>query len=85
MQEVPPDGAARGRDTLRGDLDNIAAKALKKAPAERYASVAAFAEDLRRWLADEPVSARADTWRYRAGKFVRRHRVGPGLRRVPQR
>ena len=67
---------ARATQALRGDLDNIAAKALKKAPAERYASVAAFAEDLRRYLADEPVSARADTWRYRAAKFVRRHRIG---------
>jgi hypothetical protein len=61
---------------LRGDLDNICAKALKKLPAERYASAAAFADDLRRYLADEPVSARADTWRYRSAKFVRRHRVG---------
>ncbi len=61
---------------LHGDLDNIAAKALKKAPAERYASAAAFADDLRRYLADEPVSARADSWRYRAAKFLRRHRVG---------
>ncbi len=69
-------GRARRADALRGDLDNIAAKALKKAPAERYASVAAFADDLRRYLADEPVSARADTWRYRAAKFVRRHRLG---------
>ena len=63
-------------DGLRGDLDNITAKALKKAPSERYASVAAFADDLRRYLADEPVSARADTWRYRSAKFVRRHRLG---------
>ncbi len=67
---------ARVMQTLRGDLDNIAAKALKKAPAERYAGAAAFADDLRRYLADEPVSARADTWRYRTAKFVRRHRIG---------
>ncbi len=71
-----PKERARIADALRGDLDNIAAKALKKAPGERYASVAAFAGDLQRWLADEPVAARADTWRYRAAKFVRRHRVG---------
>jgi hypothetical protein len=64
---------ARAR-TLRGDLDNIVAKALKKSPAERYPSVAALAEDLRRHLAHEPVSARADAWAYRAGRFVRRHR-----------
>ncbi|MFT3953246.1 MAG: protein kinase [Piscinibacter sp.] len=64
---------ARAR-ALRGDLDNIVAKALKKSPAERYPSVAALAEDLRRHLAHEPVSARADGWAYRAGRFVRRHR-----------
>ncbi len=71
-----PRQRARIADALRGDLDNIAAKALKKAPAERYASAAMFADDLRRYLADEPVSARADTWRYRTAKFVRRHRLG---------
>jgi tetratricopeptide (TPR) repeat protein len=61
---------------LRGDLDNICAKALKKLPAERYATVDALADDLRRFLAHEPVSARADSFAYRAAKFVRRHRVG---------
>ena len=61
---------------LRGDLDNIVAKALRKRPAERYASVEALADDLRRHLRDEPVSARADSFAYRAAKFVRRHRGG---------
>ncbi len=61
---------------LRGDIDNIVAKALKKAPAERYATATALAEDLRRALDHEPVSARPDAWGYRAGKFVRRHWVG---------
>jgi serine/threonine-protein kinase len=60
---------------LRGDLDNIVAKALKKAPAERYPTAAAFADDLRRFLDHEPVSARPDTLAYRVRKFVRRHRV----------
>ena len=64
--------------TLRGDLDNICAKALKKAPAERYATVAALADDLRRYLANEPVSARADSLAYRAAKFVRRNRLAVG-------
>jgi eukaryotic-like serine/threonine-protein kinase len=63
---------------LRGDLDTIAAKALKKSPQERYATVAAFADDLRRYLNDEPVSARPDSHAYRIGKFVRRHRLGVG-------
>ena len=62
--------------TLRGDLDNIVSKALKKSPGERYATVDAFAEDLRRFLNHEPVLARPDTVGYRASKFVRRHRVG---------
>ena len=63
---------------LRGDLDNIVAKALKKSPAERYTTVAAFAEDLRRHLSHEPVSARADTLGYRFAKFARRNRVSLG-------
>jgi eukaryotic-like serine/threonine-protein kinase len=64
---------------LRGDLDTIILKALKKNPAERYASADAFDQDLRRHLAGEPVLARADGWGYRAGKFLRRHRLGVGL------
>ena len=64
---------------LRGDLDNIVAKALKKRPAERYSSAEAMAEDLRRFLAHEPVSARADSLRYRAVKFVRRNRAAVAL------
>jgi serine/threonine protein kinase/tetratricopeptide (TPR) repeat protein len=60
---------------LRGDLDNIVAKALKKNPGERYGSVAALGEDLRHYLASEPISARPDTFVYRTGKFVRRYRT----------
>jgi len=63
------------RRTLRGDLDTIVAKALKKNPAERYPSVTALAEDLRRYLRREPIRARPDTWGYRVGKFVRRNRI----------
>ena len=59
---------------LGGDLENIVAKALRKAPSERYATVDAFSDDLRRWLAGEPVSARADSMSYRAARFVGRHR-----------
>ena len=62
------------RRALEGDLDTILGKALKKDPAERYASVGAFAEDLRRFLAHEPISARPDTVPYRVAKFVRRNR-----------
>lgn len=58
---------------LSGDLDTILATALKKAPAERYASVQAFADDIERHLQHKPIVARADSWGYRATKFVRRH------------
>jgi serine/threonine protein kinase len=61
---------------LRGDLDTIVGKALKKNPEERYGSVAAFADDLRRHLAHEPISAQPDSWRYRGAKFIRRRRSG---------
>jgi len=58
---------------LRGDLDAIIAKALRKEPQERYASVQALADDLNRHLVLEPVQARRGAWRYRAGRFLRRH------------
>jgi tetratricopeptide (TPR) repeat protein len=51
-------------------------KALKKSPAERYQTAEAFADDLRRYLNHEPVSARPDSLGYRASKFVARHRFG---------
>ena len=62
------------RRRLEGDLDNILTKALRSDARERYASVGAFADDLRRFLANEPVTAHVDTLTYRARKFVRRHR-----------
>ncbi|MEO8523595.1 MAG: protein kinase [Caldimonas sp.] len=61
--------------SLRGDLDNILAKALKKSPAERYATSTEFADDLRRYLDHQPVGAHADSLGYRLRKFVRRHRI----------
>jgi serine/threonine-protein kinase len=72
-----PSDVALSQDTareLRGDLDNILCKALRKAPEDRYATVDAFADDLRRVLTHEPVTAGPDTVRYRVSKFVRRHR-----------
>jgi len=64
----------RIRRQLRGDLDTIVAKALKKNPQERYWSAAALAEDLDRYLRNQPISARSDSFLYSAAKFVRRHR-----------
>jgi tetratricopeptide (TPR) repeat protein len=60
----------------RGDLDNILAKALRKRPADRYPTAAAFADDLRRVLRHEPVAAGPEGLGYRAAKFARRHRAG---------
>jgi eukaryotic-like serine/threonine-protein kinase len=68
--------APRLRRILQGDLDAIVRKALRKKPAERYASVGAFAEDLRRYLDCEPVAARPQTVRYRADRFIHRHKGG---------
>ncbi len=70
-----PHGATLRRQ-LEGDLDNIVAKALRKEPSRRYPSVLALSEDLRRYGEGLPVSARKDTLPYRAGKFVRRNKVG---------
>ena len=66
----------RLRRALRGDLDAIVLKALAKRPDERYASLAELIEDVERHLAGLTVAAREDTWRYRASKFVARHRLG---------
>jgi len=64
------------RRALRGDLDTVVLQAMKKAPADRYQTVYALIEDLERALDGRPVAARADSVFYRAGKFVRRHKLG---------
>ncbi|HST29049.1 MAG TPA: serine/threonine-protein kinase, partial [Rudaea sp.] len=61
---------------LRGDLDTIVIKALQRDPRRRYATVAAFADDLQRYLAGRPIAARRDSAGYRLRKFVGRHRIG---------
>ena len=61
---------------LRGDLDSIVLKTLRKESRERYLSVDQLSEDLNRYLAGFPVRARRGTRRYRAAKFIRRHRFG---------
>lgn len=64
------------RKRLRGDLDAVLARALEKEVARRYPGADAFAQDIARHLAGEPVQARAAGKAYRAAKFVRRHRRG---------
>ena len=61
------------RKTLRGDLDAILNRGLKKSAAQRYPSVESFAQDLQHYLRGEPVTAQADSRFYRAAKFVRRN------------
>ena len=87
--EAPSEVAARRgtsprklRSALRGDLENILAKALKKRPGERYTSAEAMADDLRRYLDQRPVRARADSLGYRARKFVSRNRAALGAATV---
>ena len=83
--QLAPDSAiAQARSTtstklakaIAGDLDTIVLKALKKSPAERYATADAFRLDLQRHLNGEAVLARPDSRLYRAGKFIARHRAG---------
>lgn len=64
----------RLRRKLRGDLDHITAKALKRDPEERYPSVTALAEDLCRHLAGEPILARPDSFAGRTRNLLRHHR-----------
>src|SRR5690606_24691710 len=58
---------------LSGDLDIIIAPAMRKEPQRRYASAQQLASDIARHLNDQPVMARADSWHYIFGKFIRRH------------
>lgn len=65
---------AQLRKRLRGDLDTIVLKALRKEPARRYDSAEQLATDIRRYLSGRPVEAHPDSWLYRAGKFTQRHK-----------
>jgi eukaryotic-like serine/threonine-protein kinase len=79
-QAPPPTAARVGGLTpaalarrLRGDLDLIVMKALRKEPSRRYASVRDFIADVHNWQHHRPVRARPETWSYRTARFVRRH------------
>jgi tetratricopeptide (TPR) repeat protein len=67
----PPEMGLR----LRGDLDAIVLRAMRKDPSSRYTSAEALRQDVLCYLEGRPVQARPGTRRYRFGRFVRRHRV----------
>ncbi len=73
-----PERWDRWRRQLRGDLDTIVGMAMRKEPGRRYASVEQLSEDLRRYLEGLPVLARTDSFGYRTGKRVRRHKLALG-------
>jgi eukaryotic-like serine/threonine-protein kinase len=72
-RDLSPERLAR---RLMGDLDAICMRALRKEPQHRYSSVEQLADDVRRYLAREPVAARQGTWLYYSQRFVRRHAFG---------
>ena len=78
-EAVRPSAAASDPVTkrrLRGDLDNIILKALRKEPARRYAGMGSFAGDIRRYLEKRPVTARKDSAVYRTSKLIQRNKLG---------
>ena len=73
-----PSGRAKDRPTakaLRGELDAILGKALRREPAHRYATADALAQDIERYLKGERVLAQPDSLGYRSRKALRRHRA----------
>lgn len=84
-EPLRPSTAPRGGDAtgvaaaaLRGDIDAILLKCLRKQPAARYRGAAELADDLEAWLHGRPVAARAGSRRYALGKFISRHRYLAG-------
>lgn len=75
-REILNDEPKKIQHSLRGDLDNIALKALRKEPERRYQSVEAFADDIERYLKGLPIEARPNTLKYRAEKYFKRHKIG---------
>jgi tetratricopeptide (TPR) repeat protein len=75
IQDAAPRRPSALRAELRGDLERIVLKALEKEAGQRYASAAALAEDLCRWLENRPVEARPPSTAHVAALFARRHRA----------
>jgi eukaryotic-like serine/threonine-protein kinase len=79
LDSEPPRPSARAAPALarqiRGDLDSIVLKAMRKSPEQRYASASELLEELQRYRRHEPVSAAGQGWRYVSSRFVRRNRL----------
>ncbi len=73
---APLSSSWHGTRRLDADVETIVRHALEKEPGRRYGSAAAMAEDVERYLESQPIAARPPTVGYRAGRFVRRHRLG---------
>ena len=80
---LPADAAEGARPVdaraVRGDLEAIVAKALRKAPQDRYPTMAAFMADLERWLEHRPVLAAQRDWRRDSALWLRRNRLVAAL------
>ena len=74
IREDEPTRLGSVKAACRGDVDTIVCKAMDKDPGRRYATAAALASDLRRFLADEPIAAHPPSSLYLLGKLARRHR-----------
>jgi eukaryotic-like serine/threonine-protein kinase len=75
IHEREPVSLSTGSRELAGDIDTIIRKALEKDPSQRYQSAEAFAEDLRRYLHQQPIRARRPSTVYELRKFARRNRT----------
>src|SRR5699024_5783327 len=74
-QEPPLPSTIAENEKLKGDLDAITLKALRKEPEQRYESASRLWEDIERYRSGRPVQARKGTFRYKTGKFIRRNKT----------
>lgn len=74
VQELPVPAPSKARPELTGDLETVLLGALEKSRDERYATVNALAEDLRRWLRSEPIQRTAPSTWHRTRLFLRRNK-----------
>jgi tetratricopeptide (TPR) repeat protein len=75
ISDDEPPSPRRLNRAIPRDLETIVLKAMAKEPQARYAAAQALADDLKRFLADEPVRARRPTVAERVAKWSRRHRA----------